>query len=115
MVESEVEAFLDGAGNLYVTGNGAAIKAAWDALPGLPVGKKLLRIRIIVPAGEELATVSRGPPAGYSKLPDGVRCRCVRLWADGESHYCCNLTRDLAAEPQARAALSQPNEEGEGK
>ena len=28
-------------------------------------------------------------PAGYMKLADGVRCRCVRLWTDGTDHYCC--------------------------
>jgi hypothetical protein len=28
-------------------------------------------------------------PAGYSRLPDGVRCRCIRLWTDGERYYCC--------------------------
>lgn len=29
-------------------------------------------------------------PAGYNKLPDGVRCRCLNLWqeADG-SFWCC--------------------------
>lgn len=35
-------------------------------------------------------------PAGYRALPDGVRCRCIKLWrgASGQ-HYCCrSLTKD---------------------
>lgn len=29
-------------------------------------------------------------PVGYSKLPDGVVCKCFKMWreADG-SHWCC--------------------------
>lgn len=30
-------------------------------------------------------------PAGYSKLPAGVRCRCPKLWFDGTDHYCCKI------------------------
>lgn len=30
-----------------------------------------------------------GVPAGYGKLPKGVRCRCMKLWTDGVDHYCC--------------------------
>lgn len=29
------------------------------------------------------------PPDHYSKLPKGVRCRCLRLWSYGEDYYCC--------------------------
>ena len=31
------------------------------------------------------------PPEGYTPLPKGVRCRCLKLWreADG-SYWCCN-------------------------
>lgn len=37
-----------------------------------------------------LATIQTvGPPAGYSKLPAGVRCRCPKLWFDGKDHFCC--------------------------
>lgn len=29
-------------------------------------------------------------PQGYRKLPDGVRCRCMNLWAEADgSHWCC--------------------------
>lgn len=32
------------------------------------------------------------PPDGYTKLPAGVRCRCVFLWSNPEAgeHWCCN-------------------------
>lgn len=31
-----------------------------------------------------------GPPAGYTRLPDGVMCKCFKLWSDGAGgHYCC--------------------------
>lgn len=29
-------------------------------------------------------------PAGYKKLPDGVRCRCIKLFVHGAEYYCCN-------------------------
>lgn len=34
------------------------------------------------------------PPGGYTKLPDGVRCRCPGLWRDPDSqdHWCCLST-----------------------
>lgn len=32
-------------------------------------------------------------PAGYKRLPDGARCRCINLWADSALNYwCCNLS-----------------------
>jgi len=37
------------------------------------------------------------PPAGYRKLPDGTRCRCIRLWQDGVGgFYCCRSSATLA-------------------
>jgi hypothetical protein len=40
-------------------------------------------------------------PAGYRKLANGVRCRCVRLWQDGHGgYYCC---RPDALSPPAPA------------
>lgn len=33
-------------------------------------------------------------PDYYRKLPDGVRCRCINLWAEVDgSHWCCNVNR----------------------
>ena len=30
------------------------------------------------------------PPAGYTRLAEGARCRCPKLWSDGAGgHYCC--------------------------
>lgn len=28
-------------------------------------------------------------PEGYSKLPDGVRCRCLKLWLDPDGIFWC--------------------------
>lgn len=30
-------------------------------------------------------------PKGHKKLPAGVRCRCIKLWQDGDDFYCCNV------------------------
>lgn len=37
----------------------------------------------------------RKPPAGYTKLSTGVRCRCVHLWqqANGE-YWCCRPDKE---------------------
>lgn len=51
----------------------------------------------------------KGPPEGYRKLAAGVRCRCVRLWADLEgNHYCCRPAPELPAGAlgEGRTALS---------
>lgn len=41
--------------------------------------------------------MSETPPAGYRKLPDGTRCRCIRLWQDGVGgFYCCRSSATLA-------------------
>lgn len=38
-------------------------------------------------------TDQRTPPAGYRKLLEGTRCRCIRLWQDGVGgFYCCRST-----------------------
>ncbi len=34
-------------------------------------------------------TDKQTPPAGYSKLPDGERCRCIKLWQGSDGFYCC--------------------------
>lgn len=28
-------------------------------------------------------------PPGYGWLPDGMRCRCIKLWQDGKGNYAC--------------------------
>ena len=29
-------------------------------------------------------------PQGYTRLPDGVACRCLHLWRETDgSHWCC--------------------------
>ena len=35
------------------------------------------------------------PPAGYTKLAAGVRCRCARLWTDGKDQWCCGAVSGL--------------------
>ncbi len=41
--------------------------------------------------------MSGTPPAGYRKLPEGTRCRCIRLWQDGVGgFYCCRSSATLA-------------------
>jgi hypothetical protein len=43
-------------------------------------------------------SMSEVRPDYYSKLPDGVRCRCIHLWAEVDgSHWCCNANK--APEP----------------
>jgi hypothetical protein len=42
--------------------------------------------------------MSEQRPDHYSKLPDGVRCRCIHLWREVDgSHWCCNANK--APEP----------------
>ena len=51
--------------------------------------------------------VKAGPPAGYTKLPNNARCRCVKLWTDGVDHYCCKASElGMAAPPP----LAKPTE-----
>lgn len=43
------------------------------------------------------------PPAGFRKLPDDIRCRCIRLWKHPDSSYwCCNPKTNMdVVEPKA--------------
>lgn len=35
-------------------------------------------------------------PAGFKRMPDGVACRCARMWRDGNGvAWCCNGNRAL--------------------
>lgn len=40
---------------------------------------------------KQIASAGLSPvPAGYSKLPDGVVCKCFKMWrATDGSHWCC--------------------------
>jgi hypothetical protein len=42
------------------------------------------------PHDQQSASHAATPPSGYGKLPDGAKCRCLNLWADGTDYYCCN-------------------------
>lgn len=36
------------------------------------------------------------PPYWYRKLPMGLRCRCINLWQDGDTYYCCRAASAAA-------------------
>jgi hypothetical protein len=60
----------------------------WDGLPELPSHWMPLPASpspIPSPTGEEPK-----PPEGYTKLPAGVRCKCIRSWKYGDEYWCCN-------------------------
>lgn len=60
------------------------------------------------------------PPHGYKKLPPGVRCRCVHLWADPDNpdYWCCNdgrrepLALRLARYAHPRLLIANPELRG---
>ena len=35
-------------------------------------------------------------PDEYRKLPAGVRCRCLKLWREGDDFYCCTGATAMA-------------------
>jgi hypothetical protein len=44
-------------------------------------------------------------PDEYRKLPAGVRCRCLKLWREGDDFYCCTGAMAMA-EPMREARMS---------
>ncbi len=34
-------------------------------------------------------SLDQPPPPGYSKLADGMLCRCPKMWKYGNAYYCC--------------------------
>lgn len=48
-------------------------------------------------------------PDGYNQLPNGIRCRCVRLWVDGDKYYCCGAGSDQSIVYDVDGRMDAPN------